>query len=336
MTTSLRPRVPAGSIEELLEGATHREPFHNDDGKSGSRFERVVIGGERFVLKELHVDGDWIARSLGDLRCRALLVWTSGLLDAAPPGIDPTVVGAAAGLGRHGWGAALLMHDVGEHLVPDGDALLTPTQHAGFLDGLAELSAGFWGWTDTVGLLPLSIRLSFFGPGMLDVERALGWPHPVPRLADQGWQRFDTRVPQPVRALVGELRREPWLLADALGATPSTLLQGDWKLGNVGTRPDGRTILVDWCYPGEGPVCHDLAWYLALNRARLPESKADAILRFRRLLEHHGVATDGWWDRQLGLCLLGALVQFGWEKALGDDEELGWWVDAGAAGARWL
>jgi hypothetical protein len=330
------PRAPARSIEELVAGATHREPFRNDDGKSGSSFERVVIDGERFVLKRLHVDDDWIARSLGDVRCRALQVWTSGLLDAVPAGIDHTVVGAAAGLGRHGWGAALLMHDVGPHLVPEGDGVLTLEQHAGFLGGMAELSARFWGWTDDIGLLPLSTRLSFFGPGMVEVERGLGWPHAVPRLAEEGWRRFDARAPRAVRELVGELRRAPWQLAEALRATPSTLLHGDWKLGNLGTRPGGRTILLDWAYPGEGPACHDLAWYLALNRARLPETKADAIARFRRELEGRGVATGGWWERQLGLSLLGALVQFGWEKALGDADELGWWVDAARDGARLL
>jgi hypothetical protein len=53
-------------------------------------------------------------------------------------------------------------------------------------------------------------------------------------------------------------------------------------------------------------------------------------------LEQRGIATAGWWDRQLGLCLLGALVQFGWEKALGDDAELTRWVDVADAGARWL
>ena len=43
-------------------------------------------------------------------------------------------------------------------------------------------------------------------------------------------------------------------------------------------------------------------------------------------LEEHGISTEAWWDRQLALCLLGALVQFGWEKALGGyDEELAWW-----------
>jgi len=107
-------------------------------------------------------------------------------------------------------------------------------------------------------------------------------------------------------------------------------------MGNLGRHPDGRTILLDWALPGEGPVCHDVAWYLALNRARLPETKEAVIARFRAALDHHGVATDGWWERQLGLCLLGALVQFGWEKALGDHDELTWWTTAAQPGARWL
>jgi hypothetical protein len=38
----------------------------------------------------------------------------------------------------------------------------------------------------------------------------------------------------------------------------------------------------------------------------------------------------------LGLCLLGALVEFGWEKALGDDDELGWWCAAASGGAALL
>ena len=45
--------------------------------------------------------------------------------------------------------------------------------------------------------------------------------------------------------------------------------------------------------------------------------------RFRAGLERHGVETDPWWGSQLSLCLLGTLVQFGWEKALGDRDELG-------------
>jgi hypothetical protein len=332
----LRTRRNCGSIEELLAGAARRAPFESSDGKSGSTFEQVEIHGERYVLKRLHVDDDWIARSVGDLRCRALLVWTSGLLDLVPPAIDHAVVGAASGLDRNGWGAALLMRDVGDHLVPPGDDQVALHQHADFLDHMAYLAARFWGWADDIGLLPLSIRWSFCGPDMVEVERERGWSHPVPRLVAEGWERFATRVPPAVHDLVTGLRRAPWALAEAARATPWTLLHGDWKMGNLGSWPDGSTILLDWAYPGEGPVCHDLAWYLAVNRMRLPETKEQAIARFRRSLEKYGVATDDWWERQLGLCLLGALVQFGWEKALGDATELDWWVDAARDGARWM
>lgn len=329
-------RSAAGSVEELVSGATRRVPFRAEDGKSGSGFERVEIEGRRYVLKVLHVDDDWIARSLGDLACWPALLWTSGMLDAVPAAIDHTVVRVATGLGRNGWDGALLMRDVGDRLIPEGDAPVGPDQHAGLVDGLARFSAHFWGWRDHIGLLPASVRWSFFGPGMLDVERRLGWPHPVPKIAGDGWEQFAARVAAPVADIVDGLRREPWVLVEALRTTPWTLLHGDWKMGNLGRHPDGRTILLDWTFPGEGPACHDLAWYLALNRDRLPEPKEAAIARFRVALEHHGVATDGWWARQLDLCLLGALVQFGWEKALGDDDELNWWTDAAQCGARWL
>jgi hypothetical protein len=333
---TLVPREPAGSIDELILGATSRQPFRASDGKSGSAFERLEIDGEPCILKTMHVDDDWLARSLGDLLGRSVTVWTSGLLDTVPASIDHTVIGAATGLGRHGWGAALLMRDVSAHLVPEGDALVPGEQHEAFVEHLAEMSARFWGWRDTIGLTPSSMRWSFFGPDMLDVERDLGWPHDVPHIAARGWEAFADRARPAIASVVDELRRMPWVISDAVAATPATLLHGDWKMGNLGSDPDGRTILVDWAYPGEGPACHDLAWYLALNQARLPEPKEDAIARFRAALEDRGVSTNGWWDRQLGLCLLGCLVQFGWEKALGDEAELRWWLDRAAEGAAWL
>ena len=113
-------------------------------------------------------------------------------------------------------------------------------------------------------------------------------------------------------------------------------MAGDWKLGNVGRRADGRTILLDWAYPGEAPPCWDLTWYLALNRARLPESKEATIARYRDRLEHHGVDTADWWERQLGLSLLGMAAVIAWEKAVGDQAELEWWEQAAVDGARWL
>jgi hypothetical protein len=57
--------------------------------------------------------------------------------------------------------------------------------------------------------------------------------------------------------------------------------------------------LLDWTLPGAGPACWDLYWYLALNRARLPEPKEAAISRFRAALEDHRIATASWWQEQL-------------------------------------
>jgi hypothetical protein len=330
-------RAAVGSLEELIAGATHRERLAGTDGKSGAVLERVVIDGEPYVLKRLHVDDDWSMRGFGDVGCRPVRLWTSGLLDALPPEIDHATVGAAVGLGRNGWGAALLLHDVGPHLVPEGDDAISLEDHRGFLDGLAALAAPFWGGREPVGgLLPVSCRYTAFNPSWLAAERDRGWPDAVPVIAAEGWDRFAHQADARVVEVVAALHHDVASLVEALDATPQTFLHGDWKLGNLGRGRDGRTILLDWTYPGVGPVLHELGWYLALNRARLPESKEATIDALRAALERRGIAPAGWWDVQLDLCLLGALVQFGWEKALGDPVELGWWCDRARAGAARL
>lgn len=245
------------------------------------------------------------------------------------------MVGAASGLGRNGWGGALLLRDVSEHLFPVGDELISFDHHRLLLQHLAEMSATFWEpGPDVPDLLSLEGRWSAFGPGWMAVEESRGWPDAVPRIASEGWARFAKRAPSDVLSLVEALRHDLDPLVIAARRTPQTFLHGDWKLGNLGV-DGGRTVLLDWTYPGIGPAAHDLAWYLSLNRARLPESKGATIEAFRAALETFGVTTDSWWDAQVSLCLLGALVQFGWEKALGDDDELGWWCDrAREGGAR--
>jgi Phosphotransferase enzyme family len=335
-TPSLVPRPVASSVEELLAGATGRQPFATTDSKSGAPFERVLIDGEPHVVKYLHVDDDWIMRATGDVRCRPLLVWRSGLLDVVPPGIDHAVVGAAEGLGRNGWGAALLMRDVSPYLVPPGDDPVPLEQHLTFLDHMAALAARFWGFTDTIGLTPFHSRWTWFCDGMLAAEAERGWPDGVPPIVARGWGRFDDTAPRDVVEAVEALRHDTGPLVEALSATPMTLLHGDWKYGNLGTAPDGRTVLLDWAGPGAGPIGCDLAWYMAINVARMPQTKEEAIDSLHAALERHGVDTTAWWDAQIRLCLLGALVLFGWEKALGGPDEFGWWCDRAREGTARL
>ncbi|HVM03037.1 MAG TPA: hypothetical protein VM263_10245 [Acidimicrobiales bacterium] len=298
------------------------------------------IGGAPHVVKYAHPDHDFTMRVSGDVGCRTLRAWVAGLLDSAPDLVDHAIVGAAPGYGRNGWGAALLMRDVSADLLPGGNDPLPADRHATFLDHLAGFCAATWGWHDDPlrgpGLLPYAARWAWFGHAAIDGERALGWPERVPRLAEQGWLRFAERAPSALARVVDDLRRDPAPLAAALATTPSCFLHGDVKASNTGRAADGRTVLIDWAYVGEGPACHELAWHLALDRSRLPCSKEATAGAFRSALERRGIDTGPWWDRQLALCLLGAVVQFGWEKALGDADELGWWCDAARAGAAGL
>lgn len=332
----LTPRPVAGSIAELLRGATARAPFLHSDSKSGVGFERVVIDGEPYILKQVHIDDDWTMRFFFETTCIPVEVWRRGFMDALPERIDHATVGVAAGLGRDGLGGALLMRDVGAAMVPAGDDPLPVDHHLQLLDDMAALAAALWGWSDGTGLLPAANRWLAFNDAGIAAEEARGFPDPVPRIARDGWARFDERAPRAARTAVQDLRRDTGPLVAAAATTPQTFLHGDWKLGNLGIGADGRTVLLDWTYCGLGPACFDLGWYLALNAARLPHAKEEAIAAFRVFLEHHGVATAPWWDRQLGLCLLGTAVLFGWEKAFGSDEEFGWWCDRAVEGARLL
>lgn len=330
----------APSVDDLLASAEDRRPFANPDGRSNAAFEQVRIDGAAHIVKYLHLDHDFTMRVSGDLGCRTVRAWEAGLLDRAPELVDHAIVGAARGWGRNGWGAAVLMRDVSAELLPQGDIEIAPDQHARYLDQLAGFCAATWGWQDRSAtgpdLLPYDARWQWFGIASLEGERALGWPERVPRVADEGWRRFDERAPADVVRIVQDLRDDVTPLAQALQRTPSCFLHGDVKASNTGRSLDGRALLIDWGAVGEGPACHELAWHLALDRTRLPVSKEAAMVSFRAALERHGVDTSGWWDTQLRLCLLGALVQFGWEKALGDGDELTWWCDAAREGVAWL
>jgi hypothetical protein len=263
-------------------------------------------------------------RVTGDHVHRPYLVWQAGIMGQVPGCIDHAVV--AMELDGSGDQAVLtvLMRDIGEHLVPPGDTMVPARQHASFIAHLAALSARFWGWQDNIGLTTMAQRLRIFAPGNIAAELAAAQVPPPVAAAAAGWRALPGR--SPLLARVARLaHHRPELITAPLARTPRTFLHGDWKMGNLGTHPDGRTILLDWAYPGSGPACWDLCWYLALNRARLPESKEATISRFRSALERHGIETDGWFERQLDLCVVAIMVTFGWEKALGDEDELRWW-----------
>jgi hypothetical protein len=219
------------------------------------------------------------------------------------------------------------MRDVGGFLVPPGDTVVPPGQHAGFVTHMATLAAAFWGWAEDIGLTTMTQRLRLFAPGTIAAELTADQVPGTLAAAAAGWPSLAARSPS-LSGLARHVHDDPEILTTRLRRLPGTFVHGDWKMGNLGRHPDGRTILLDWALPGAGPACWDLCWYLALNRARLPEPKEAVIARYRSELENHGIATSGWWQEQLDLCLIGIMATFGWEKALGDAAELSWWEAA--------
>jgi hypothetical protein len=320
--------ITVSSAQELLARASWRQQVQPADARAGAVFERVTVGRESFFVKRLSPTSDWVMRIAGDHVHRPYLIWRSGLMDRAPDLIDHTVV--AMDLTEDAV-LTIVMRDVGASLVPTGDTIVPMTQHAAFLAHMAALASAFWGWEDQIGLTTMAQRMRFFAPDNIAAELgAAVVPGPLAAAA-AGWPALAERSPS-LSAVARWVHDNPAILTARLSGLPGTFLHGDWKMGNLGSHPDGRTILLDWTLPGAGPACWDLCWYLALNRARLPEPKEAAISRFRAALEGHGIVTSSWWQEQLDLCLIAMMATFGWEKALGDAGELSWW-EARVAGA---
>jgi hypothetical protein len=336
---------PAGAprryrdMAELLAGATERTVLAEVPGKSGARLERVVIGGQPYVLKHIDLAEDWTMRASGCLRGASFTLWERGILARLPDCFNQPIVVAAPvepGGPAPSGGCDLLMHDVTPWLVPVTDAPITTAQHLRFLRHMAALHASFWDCGSELDVVPEMHRYLELSPWMAEAEAAAGSPHLVPQLVAKGWPLL-TEVAPAAAAVVTPLAYDPGPLMDALATTPHTFVHSNWKLDNLGTDDAGRTVLLDWETSGHGAPLSDLAWYLAINCRRLPQSKEASIGVYRDALEACGIDTQPWWERQLALCLLGALVQFGWEKALGGyDDELAWWETHAVSAATLL
>jgi hypothetical protein len=316
----------AASIDDLTAGATERQAVEPADARSGAGFETLRIGGQRRFLKVLSHESDWIMRVTGNTDHWELKVWQAGIYDRLPTTIDHAIVAMALEAGPHPR-LGILMDDCSDHLIPPGDDRVSLEVHRAFLEHMAHVHATFWGWTDDLGLCPMENRVRFFAPETIapELERPV-----VPGAvvaADEGWRRLAARAPE-LHDLTRALHAHPHPLLGPLADTPATFVTGDWKMGNLGHRPDGRTILLEQAYPGSGPGAWDLLWYVALNQARLPETKEATIAAYREALHAHGIDTSAWWDRQLALCTVAMATAFAWEKALGDQTELSWWDDA--------
>ena len=326
-----------GSVErrvvpmaELLAGATDRVPLRPADGLSFAPMERLVVDGRRCVLKVLSPASDWVMRHTNDTACRPARLWELGLFDVVAPHVDPLVLGVGHEDGT--WG--LLMRDATDEFLEEGSAPIPAERQRLFLRDMAGMHAATWGFRHVDGLARPEDYYALFAPQTLEREAARAPLTGPPAHVAGGREQLAAAVPA-FAADVDVVCHETDRLVRALAETPTSLVHHDWKGGNLGTRPDGRTVLVDWAFPGANAPLADIGWYLACNCDRLTTSKEQVVDDYRAELERAGVDTAGWFERQLDLALLGAFVILGWSKA-GDPAELGWWVDRTAAVAREL
>jgi hypothetical protein len=308
-------------LAELVARASDRRVVNPADGKSGAQFEKLTVDGEGYFLKTLSYDADWIMRCTGNTDFWEYKVWTAGVYHRVPPEIDHAMVAMDLDDGR----LSMLMRDISAHLIPEGDTPVTVEQHDAFIDHMAAFHAAYWGWHDGLGVSSMEDRINTFSDDNVAREmQAVDPPAPI-RVAQEGWARLPERAPA-LAEVISAVRADPSTLGIKLRATPQTFIMGDWKMGNLGFNAETKqTVLLDWAYPGAAPGCWDLMWYLALNRSRLPRSKETSIDSYRAALERRDVSTSGWFDDQLYDCTVGVFAMIGWEKAVGDDDELAWW-----------
>jgi hypothetical protein len=269
-------------------------------------------------------------RMTNDEVCRPARVWELGLYDAVGAHVDPLVLGVGEQDGT--WG--LLMRDASEEFLEGGATPIALERQQAFLRDMAGMHAATWGFQHAEGLATAADYYGLFNPSSLAKEAARGPLTGVPSYVSGGRAVLAEAVPA-VFADLEVIEADLDRFGRALAETPRALVHGDWKGGNLGSRPDGRTVLVDWAFPSAGAALADIAWYLGCNCDRLVTSKERVIDDYRTELERAGIDTSGWWERQLELALLGGLLILGWSKA-GDPSELGWWVDRTAHVAREL
>ncbi|HET7489325.1 MAG TPA: hypothetical protein VFJ85_15445 [Acidimicrobiales bacterium] len=309
-------------LRTLLDGAVERRPIGLEDGKSGSLVERVTLaGGDTVVVKHIRPDGDWIMRAMHD-EGRAAALWRRGILAKVPPVVDHAVLGVV----DDGDGWALVMRDVGDHLIPDGRAV-TRAENRRLIAGVCAMHEAFAG-AALGGLASLVDRYTVLSRLTPQREPDEG----VPRLIGLGWSIFADRVPGDVAGPLLELLDDPTELVEWLAGREQTLVHGDLKIPNVGLSED-RVVLVDWgTQTGMAPAAVEWGWYLAISAGRIEATREEILDDVRAAEgERHDAAA-------LQAALLGAFLQLGWNKALDahehpdpavrarEEEDLAWWV----------
>lgn len=294
-----------------------------DDGRSGSRVERVGLAGHAsLVLKHTSAAYDRVARVTGGAGREANL-FLSGVLDGLPPGVGHAIVDAY----RRGDEWTIVMRDVSAGLIPN-DHRATTAEVDRVLTAASRMHQAYARGPVPRFLCPLPAALANLSPAPM---ASIADSDDFAPLVLRGWERFAEIVPDDVATAVRGIHREPGALAARLQEFPSTLLHGDLWLVNCSLLP-GEVVLLDWALATWGPPALDVAVFLAGHGSRMAPAREEVLERSAALAGplHHPTATR--------LALAAGLALMGWNKALDATEhsdpakraveaaDLAWWV----------
>jgi len=286
-------------------------------GFSGATFEKVEVAlgngtNRSFVLKHVRPKTDWTAPLTGDTVAReGLLLERESLAPAWEIFASPCVAWA-----RDDDELALLMQDLGEHLVPDVREPITAEMEARLLGSLAKLHARFWDLPPehADGLTAPATLAGLLLPPRAAAEHARAPAHPLFARVHAGWRIAESRLSPAAWRLVRAADRA--LLAKSEGL-PMTLVHGDAKVANFAAFPDGRIAAFDWALTGRAPIAVEIGYWLAINARRVAETRDAALVRYREALAvARGEFMDPFeWSLTKDLAVLTGAGAMLWSKA---------------------
>ena len=301
------------------------EPL-SSSGASGNTLERVTLrDGRVLVRKHVSPAWDWISRATGD-KGRALVMWSAGIFERMPHGVDPATVGVEPA--QDGW--AIYMRDVSTHLFP-AERRVAANEVRRVVGGLAKLHRAFRG-VEVEGLCSLVDRYHLLSPRTAQRETALG--NPAGPLIASCWDAFVDLAPPDVSGPIVALAEDPTPLAAELSKCEQTLVHGDARLWNMGLNDDAL-VMIDWGErTGTAPAPVEIASFLAFDAKYLELTREEVIDEYRSL------TSDFVDDAAVDLAMIGGLVQLGCHHVLDlvlkgsedarryADEALAWWSAA--------
>jgi hypothetical protein len=314
----------------VLDRVVSRAPLGEHDGRSGSLLERLVLDdGTRLIAKRVSPATDLAMRATGDADGREWRLWSAGVLDRLPSGVEHAIVDAW----REGGETVVVMRDVSDAVV-GWTRRLSRAECRRVLGAAAALYDAFSG-EPVEGLCPVDVRLTLLSPRRM--APYLDGSNPLPALVTRGWERFADLAPDPAAEAVLRLLEDPAPLVAQLARYERTLLHGDLWLVNLGLRPD-RVVLLDWGVATWAPPAIELGSFLAGNASQVDATPEQIVADFSDL-------AGRWADPgAVRLGLVAGVMELAWNKALDAAEhpdpakrareraDLAWWLRAAEPG----